>query len=290
MKLKNKQQLSTLLKTIALTGLDGKGKKISIFSEVVIRFYKDSRVFTYGFMRPYGLFFRCMTEMDMEIDEEFTLSIPYIDVWIKFIDEIPGDEIIIDKDGGKLVITSDDGNSFYEINEYDPTSIITYTDKPVMIAKDDGFYSNLTDTLYDTYTTISFNPKKLLKAINPGKLISQLLVEMTIKEDYIGLSVGRLGGGHYAKHTTLEVPGVEIEEWEHEGAQTWTNSSGLHSIISAIADADSCDPRMYFIDSSKVLIIDALTARYNKIITMDLMFVITPSSKDSNSTQEEDEE
>ena len=158
-----------------------------------------------------------------------------------------------------------------------------------MIAKDDGFYSNLTDTLYDTYTTISFDPKKLLKAINPGKLKSQLLVEMTIEDDCIGLSVGRLGGGNYAKHTTLKVSGINIEEWNHEGAQTWTNSSGLHSIISAIADADNCDPRIYFIDSSKVLIIDALTARYNKIITMDLMFVLTPSSKDSSSDQEDEE-
>jgi hypothetical protein len=95
---------------------------------------------------------------------------------------------------------------------------------------------------------------------------------------------GKLGGGSYAKHTTKNVPGIEVEEWIHGDKETWINSSGLHSVIKAISMANKSSPKMYFINSNKIMIFQSDEAEY-KDLKVDIMFGLTPNSGTANTEE-----
>lgn len=288
-KLKNKNQLKTLLNLIKLTGYGEKGKSYSVFDEIVIKILEDGDVITYGLKSNVGIFFSYKTKFtDIEADGTIALNIPFIDSWIDFIDEIPGDGIIIEKKQSMVNISSSDKNSLFEFIDTTTDAIITYLDEPVIQVTDYGFRSTVSGKEYDEYSTINFDPKEVLKALNPGKKIGEIFAEFKFNKSKLSISVGSLVNEGGTKHVIKKVPGIGKIDWVHDGTQNWVNSSGIHSIINTLASADICNPIMNFIGEDKVLIIESEKTMYGNL-EVDMIFSITPSFKDDDGPDEDED-
>lgn len=265
MKIVNKKDLIDFLDIVSLKGLDPKGKDNPTFAKCMLSFH-DNTVTSYGTNKGNTVFFNHTKQLNvLDLTDEVKLPINDIKMWIKYIDDIYGEDIIINIEGSDVILEGDDG-SYYKIPIPDARGIepvIRLPEGPIL-----GYDADAEHLLIDLYENeyldpndrymYMFNPKVLAKATESAKNVSTMTTIMTFKQDGIDIQIGAIPNAQNPsgpQYVYKNIKDVEAEDdIDFDDTEEWITAVGINSVCKTL-DAKSVEKsRLYYKDPTSNLL------------------------------------
>ena len=243
-----KKELIEFLEVIQLKGLDSRGKENAVFEDTILRFESNT-----GFVSAYGsnignsIFFHHTKWIDTaKHDEDFTLPIPDIKTWKKYMTDLQGDSVEIVIDSPNVILAGDDG-AYYKIplsSEQSINSSVYLAEGPLL-----EYDSEAPHLLVDAYSETPlnpddrsryiFDPQTLAQATESGKNVNTMTTVFTFLEDSINIKVGSIPSVNSSNGATFvydNVSGVVIDDLKTGTTmeKDWVGVVGINPIFKAL--------------------------------------------------------
>ncbi len=294
-----KNQLLKFLEIVQLKGLDPRGKENPTFEDCVLLFYpQENKVTSYGANVGNSIFFNHIMHMEIsDTESEYTeLVIPDIRLWVKYLTDLPGEEITLKEDRGFIII-SGDGSSYYQVPMSDrlvASSVAALVAGPIIGADSEAelgitnHYENMALS-EDEWATFDFDPEPLANATDAGRNVETLTTSITIKKNNLAIEVGKLpSAGIGPKYVQSKVEGFVSTSWlwNARAEQSWIGVVGINPICRTLIMLENTQPPEMLYKSSINNILVRTVESTVEDVECQLIWMVSPLADQQGEVQD----